>query len=34
MSCIGNIDKKVAPLLKEINDAIDNLKAAYDARIS
>lgn len=31
---IGNIDKKIPPLLKEINDAIDDLKAAYDARIS
>ena len=31
---VGNIDKKISPLLKEINDAIDDLKAAYDARIS
>ena len=31
---ISNIDKKIPPLLKEINDAIDALKAAYDARIS
>ena len=31
---VSKMDKKVAPLLKEVNDAIDNLKAAYDARIS
>ena len=31
---INNIDKKIPPKLKEINDAIDALKAAYDARIS
>ena len=31
---VSKMDKKVAPLLKEVNDAIDNLKAAYDARIA
>ena len=31
---IGNIDKKIPPLLKIVNDKIDELKAAYDARIS
>ena len=31
---VSKMDKKIAPLLKEVNDAIDNLKAAYDARIS
>ena len=31
---IGNIDKQIPPLLKNINDKIDELKAAYDARIS
>ena len=31
---VSKMDRKVAPLLKEVNDAIDNLKAAYDARIA
>lgn len=31
---IGNIDKQIPPLLKIVNDKIDELKAAYDARIS
>jgi hypothetical protein len=31
---IGNIDKKISPLLKNINDKIDELKSAYDARIA
>ena len=31
---IGNIDKKIPPLLKNINDKIDELKSAYDARIT
>ena len=31
---IKRIDEKVPPLAKEINDEIDKVKAAYDARIS
>ena len=31
---IIKIDKKIPPLVEEINDAIDDVKAAYDARIA
>ena len=30
---IGNIDKQIIPLVKEINDSIDVVKTAYDNRI-
>ncbi len=31
---IGNIDKQIIPLVKEINDSIDAVKSAYDNRIA
>jgi hypothetical protein len=31
---IGNIDKQIIPLVKEINDSIDVVKTAYDNRIT
>lgn len=31
---IVKIDKKIPPLVDEINDAVDDVKAAYDARIA
>jgi hypothetical protein len=31
---IGNIDKQIIPLVKEINDSIDVVKTAYDNRIA